>query len=154
MLKVYTDGSSRGNGYDGAQGGWSFIIFDENDSIICKDSGYQSNATNNQMEMTAFIKGCEAALKRLQEGETIQVFMDSAYIHNCYVQKWYKNWQKNGWVNAKKDPVKNKELWEEIIPLFENPLLYFQKVKGHSTDQKNNFVDNLAVAAAKSRGIK
>lgn len=147
MLKVYCDGSSRGNGYENARGGWAYVVLNDDNEIITQNGGSVFNATNNQMEMTAFINGCKAALESSSE-ETIIVYMDSAYIHNCYVQKWYENWQRNGWVNAKKEPVKNKKLWMEIIPLFENPRLYFQKVKGHSDNQWNNFVDQNAVAAA------
>ena len=53
----------------------------------------------------------------------------------------------NGWLNSKKQPVANKELWEKLIPYFENPRFSFEKVKGHSGNQLNELVDKMAVAA-------
>ena len=80
--------------------------------------------------------------------DEVVVRTDSAYIHNCYSQKWYIGWEKNGWKNSKKEPVKNKELWEILIQAFKNPNISFEKVKGHEDDLWNNFCDKLAVESA------
>jgi ribonuclease HI len=77
----------------------------------------------------------------------IVVYSDSAYVINCYKQKWYKKWQVNGWINSKKQPVANKELWEQLIPYFENPFFSFEKVAGHADNKYNNLVDEMAVKA-------
>lgn len=145
MIKVYTDGSCRGNGYEASRGGWAFVAIDENNEIICSNSGGESETTNNRMEMSALLAACR---KFSEHTESVEINMDSAYCFNCFTQKWHENWQKNGWVNARKEPVKNKDLWEEIIPFFENPNYTFRKVKGHADDEWNNYVDNLAVTAA------
>jgi ribonuclease HI len=77
-------------------------------------------------------------------------------LHNCYTQKWYKNWEVNGWRNSKKEPVANKDLWEQLIKWFEMPEFEFKKVKGHATDDSeftkwNNYVDELAQNASAER---
>lgn len=57
-----------------------------------------------------------------------------------------------GWRNSKKEPVANRELWERLIPYFENPRFSFEKVKGHSGEKDwNDYVDRLAVEAKKTK---
>ena len=73
---------------------------------------------------------------------------------NCYQQSWGKAWLHKNWVNSKKEPVKNKELWEKLIPYFQDARFHFIKVKGHNGDKDqhsywNERVDELAVAARK-----
>lgn len=146
---IYTDGATSGNGYEGAQGGWAWILLDENGTIVLKTVGHIDNATNNICELTAVIHACANALRTvlLDPNPTFTIYSDSAYIINCYKEKWYKKWQKNGWVNSKKRPVANKELWECLIPYFEDSRFTFEKVKGHSNNEYNNLVDKLAVEA-------
>ena len=48
------------------------------------------------------------------------------------------------WVNSKKQPVKNKELWEELYNLTKIHSVTFIKVKGHSDNEYNNRCDELA----------
>ena len=143
MIKIYTDGATSKNGQENSYGGWAYIILEE-DKIISKNSGALSNVTNNQCELIAIINACNE-ISTLNTPVT--VYSDSAYCINCYKQQWYKNWQKNGWLNSKKEPVANQELWEELIPFFENLNFTFEKVKGHSLNQFNNIVDKMAVEA-------
>lgn len=147
-MEIYTDGATSNNGYEGARGGWAYIILNEDNEIVKKDSGYIANATNNICELTALIKACEAALQFSGPFTTpFIIYSDSAYAINCYKQKWYEKWLSNGWVNSKKQPVANKELWIELIPFFQCPNFIFDKVKGHDTNFWNNYVDKMAVEA-------
>lgn len=147
---IYTDGATSGNGYEGAQGGWAWILLDEQERIILKTVGHLDNATNNVCELTAVIDACCYACHKMDltdPNPTFTIYSDSAYIVNCYKEKWYKKWQLNGWKNSKKQPVANKELWEHLIPYFENSRFTFEKVKGHANNEYNNLVDKLAVEA-------
>ncbi len=54
-LNIYTDGASRGNPGDAA---WGYLIFDENERTLTKQSGYLGRATNNQAEYFAVIRSC------------------------------------------------------------------------------------------------
>ena len=147
---IYTDGATSGNGYEGAQGGWAWLLLDEQEKIILKTAGHLNNATNNICELTAVIDACHYAHYKINSTDpnpTFTIYSDSAYIINCYKEKWYKKWQKNGWFNSKKQPVANKELWEHLIPFFEDSRFSFEKVKGHADDEYNNLVDRLAVEA-------
>lgn len=148
-LKIFTDGSCKGNGKDNAPGGWAFVLslgFDR-ESIIYYENGKEENTTNNKMEMTAIVKSLEFINKYpedVRKFEGVRIYTDSAYLHNCYLQKWYLKWEKNGWKTTGKKPVKNKDLWEKIIPYFKDNFYHFEKVKGHSDCEINNFADYLA----------
>ena len=154
MIEVYTDGATSNNGHKDAIGGAAWIILQEN-RIIESGSKHIKNATNNICELEAIIEGCKKAEELLiveqdcefEFYENVFVYSDSAYIINCYLQNWWKNWKINGWINSKKQPVANKELWENLITYFEKPNFYFKKVNGHSNNEWNNYVDQLAVKA-------
>lgn len=146
MYEIYCDGSARNNGYSNAVGACAFVILKDGDKIkegvIVRDG-----ATNQQMELMAAIMALEA----FTEQSGITIYTDSAYLHNCRQQRWYRNWQKNGWHNAKKQPVANRELWEKLIPYFEDERYQFKKVAGHNGVQWNEYVDNLAQDASLRR---
>lgn len=150
MYKIYTDGSTLGNGKEENYGGWAYIIYNtDNDEVVGIGCDSESNTTNNKMELTAIVKALTSLpIQTIINDIAIEVYTDSAYIHNCYKAKWYQKWQKNGWINSKKEPVKNKELWEQIIPFFEDKKFEFKKTKAHADCDENNYVDKLAVNAA------
>ena len=104
-ITIYTDGACSGNP---GPGGWGAVLmYKGNKKEI---SGGKLNTTNNEMEITAVIQ----ALKNLKYPCNVKLYSDSAYVVNCFNQGWIYNWRKNGWKNASKEPVKNKELWEEL----------------------------------------
>ena len=134
-VTIYTDGACSGNP---GPGGWAAIlIYGEN---IKEISGGSENTTNNIMELTAIIEG----LKALKVECEVQVYSDSAYSVNAFNQGWIYNWMKKGWKTANGEPVKNKELWQELYDLTKKHDVTFNKVKGHSDNELNNRCDELA----------
>ena len=138
MIKIYTDGSCLENP---GNGGWAAIIIDEGKKAEIK--GSKKNTTNNQMELLAPIK----ALNKISKGSKVQIFTDSKYVKSG-ITEWIHNWKKNGWKTANKQPVKNKELWEELDLLSNSFEIKWSWVKAHSTDKLNNEVDLIAREAA------
>ena len=138
MIKIYTDGSCLENP---GNGGWAAIIIDDEKKIEIK--GSKKNTTNNQMELLAPIE----ALKKIPKGSKVQIFTDSKYVKSG-ITEWIHNWKKNGWKTADKQPVKNKELWEELDLLNNEFVISWNWVKAHSTDELNNEVDLIAREAA------
>lgn len=132
---IYTDGACSGNP---GPGGWGSILMYKNS--VKEISGALENTTNNIMELTAVIE----ALKMLKCKCNVKVHSDSAYVINAFNQKWIEGWLKNGWKNASKAPVKNKELWEELYRLSKEQEVKFIKVKGHSDNEYNNRCDEMA----------
>jgi ribonuclease HI len=148
MIKIYTDGSCRNNGYANSAGGWAFVVVKDELAIYSRRGGCR-DVTNNQMELRAIKRAIEwFENQKWAAEECVEIYTDSAYIHNCMGQRWYVNWQKNGWVNSKKEPVKNREYWEFLIPYFNNERFFFHKVKGHNGEKWNEYVDKLAQEAS------
>ena len=152
---IYCDGSTRGNGTIDAVGAWAYVILDENGKKIAEGVERVESTTNQRMELLAAINALKAADGIRKPFESVAIYTDSAYLHNCYAQHWYINWQNNGWVNSKKQPVANRDLWEQLIPYFSMPEMNFVKVKGHAGvsyhEQWNDYVDNLAQNASLRR---
>lgn len=140
-VTIYTDGACSGNP---GPGGWgSILMYKENKKEI---SGGKKDTTNNVMELTAVIEG----LKLLKFPCKVKLYSDSAYVVNAFNQKWIYGWLKNGWKNSSKEPVKNKELWQELYDLTKLHEVEFIKVKGHADNEYNNRCDELARNAIKS----
>lgn len=140
-VTIYTDGACSGNP---GPGGWGAILmYNDNKKEI---SGAEKETTNNIMEITAVLE----ALKLLKEECDVKVYSDSAYVVNAFNQGWIYNWRKNNWKTANKEPVKNKNLWEELYELTQKHKVEFIKVKGHSDNEFNNRCDFLATSAIKT----
>lgn len=141
-IKVYTDGACRNNQGDENIGAWGTVVI-LGDGREFKFKGATKNTTNNIMEMQAVVEGLSRLVNRLHMD--IEIHSDSAYVVNCFNQKWYEGWRKRGWKNSQKKPVANKELWEELINLFEarTGSTKWIKVKGHSGDHYNEMADDL-----------
>ena len=137
MIKIYTDGSCLENP---GNGGWAAIIIDDGKKTQIK--GNKKNTTNNQIELLAPIE----ALKKIPKGSKVQIFTDSKYVKSG-ITEWIHNWKKNGWKTANKEPVKNKELREELDLLTNEFEISWNWVKAHSTDKLNNEVDLIARGA-------
>lgn len=143
-IDVYTDGACAQNNQKNWYGGWG--VYTKHLDTVVKKYGSEISTTNNKMELKAFINGIKEAVKLRNNNEEIVINTDSAYIYNCLMQGWYDKWRSNGWQTAKKTPVKNKVLWEQLIDYWEKtPKLSVKKVKGHSNNYGNAVADQLAV---------
>lgn len=148
-LEFYTDGAFSSKT---EMGGWASICLEDGE-IIDEKSGYEPYSTNNRMELTAFL----SALENIDTIETsntkVVIYTDSAYIANCFKDKWYRKWMTNGWKTSDKQEVKNQDLWRRIIALYirftSEFSLEVKKVAGHSLDKWNDYVDQLAVKRRK-----
>lgn len=132
MIRVWTDGASSPDG----RGGWAWV------TETSQDSGSARSTTNQRMEMQAVIEAIKA-----HEGGQIVIYTDSAYVMNCMVEGWYHKWHRNGWRSSKGSSVSNRDLWEQLIALYEANSVTFIKVRGHSGEPMNDRADQLAVAA-------
>lgn len=126
VVNFYTDGACSGNQNDDNVGGWGAIL--EYEEKVRELHAGELNTTNNKMELDAVIN----AFRRLKKDDlTIHVFTDSSYVANCFLNKWYVNWRRNGWKNKKKEPVENRDRWEDLLSMVEKNDVTFYRVKGH-----------------------
>jgi len=135
---IYTDGACSGNP---GTGGWGAVIFEENKKQI-NISGKIKNTTNNRMELMAPIM----ALKKIKLKSSVIIFTDSTYVKNG-ITEWIKKWENNGWKNANKKPVKNKDLWVKLNDLCKKYKIDWKWIKGHSNNEYNDLADDLATRA-------
>jgi len=97
------------------------------------------------MEMMAAIRAIQA-----NEGP-LEVFSDSQYVCNCFVQGWHVKWAASGWRHKGEDR-KNRDLWEPFVNLVLSRDIKFTWVKGHAGNDMNEFVDELCGATRKGLG--
>ena len=107
-VELYSDGSSRGNPGPGGFGTILRYTNSEGKTFEREISQGYTNTTNNRMELLGVITGLEA----LNRPCSVEVYTDSQYVVNAFNQHWVEGWLKRGWKNAKKEPVKNKDLWQ------------------------------------------
>lgn len=142
-VDIYTDGACSGNP---GNGGWGAVLI--YNGTQKEMSGAVENTTNNQMELLA----CIEALKALKQPCKVDLYSDSAYVVNCFLQGWIVNWKLNGWKGSNKKPVKNIELWQTLDQLCFVHEIIWHKVKGHADNVFNNRCDQLATSAIVSIG--
>lgn len=134
-VMIYTDGACSGNP---GPGGWAAILkYGQHTREI---SGFEDETTNQRMELTAAIE----ALAALKEPCWAELYSDSAYLINAFEQNWLSRWQVNGWINSKKKPVENRNLWMRLLELSAVHNVKWIKVKGHSGHPLNERCDELA----------
>lgn len=137
-VTLYTDGACSGNPGAGGYGG--ILIYG---NLKKEYNGGELLTTNNRMEMRAVIEG----LSLLKYPCIVNVYSDSAYTVNAFLNGWLVFWQRNGWKKADKKPVQNVDLWQELLRLCEVHDVTFHKVKGHADDPLNERCDELARGA-------
>ncbi len=146
-LQIYCDGGCRGNQSESNVGGWGvYLVWGEHEKELW---GGERDTTNNKMELTAAIEGLRAIRNK---AVSTDVYLDSAYVLGG-ITSWIEGWKRKGWVNSKKQPVANKELWlalDEERERFAD--IRFHKVKGHADNEGNIRADELANRAMDELG--
>ena len=133
---IYTDGACSGN--PGA-GGWAAIIFNKSNGQKSQRVGGEIETTNNRMELKAIIE----ALESLPKASSLEIFTDSKYVING-IESWIVKWKTNNWLGSNKKRVKNIDLWKRLDILSNQFQIKWNWVKGHSGDEYNEEVDELA----------
>ena len=133
-VTLYTDGACSGNP---GLGGWgAILIYNGKEKIL---SGGEEQTTNNRMELMAVISGLEALKKSCK----VNVYSDSAYVVNAFIQGWITAWINNGWKSTKGE-VLNVDLWKRLVAQTEKHEIIWHKVKGHADNENNNRCDAIA----------
>ncbi len=140
---VFADGACSGNP---GPGGWGAILKCPALGMEKRLSGAEPGTTNNRMELTAVIE----ALRALKRPCRVVVTTDSRYVVDAFRARWLENWQRNGWKTASKQPVKNEDLWRELLAAMKPHQVRWEWIRGHAGHPENELADELAVAARMS----
>ncbi|MAH61592.1 MAG: ribonuclease HI [Legionellales bacterium] len=133
-ILAYTDGACKGNP---GPGGWGGVIIDQGEISTYK--GFEKDTTNNRMELTAVIE----VVGKIDIKDSVTIYTDSQYVMKGMLE-WVANWQRRGWRTSSNKPVKNADLWKQLIQVLASRDITWQWVKGHSGDQYNEMADALA----------
>jgi ribonuclease HI len=137
-VEIFTDGACKGNP---GPGGWGALLrMGRHEKEL---SGSDPATTNNRMEMTAVIRALEALIEPCE----VLLHSDSRYVIDG-MTKWIHGWQKKGWISSSRKPVRNEDLWHELIEAAARHTITWQWVKGHDGHVENERVDKLASDAA------
>ncbi|AFL69370.1 ribonuclease HI [Sulfurospirillum barnesii] len=128
-ISLFSDGSSLGN--PGAGGYCAILRFGDVEKIV---SGGMADATNNQMELLAVIKGLEA----LREPCEVTIISDSSYVVKG-INEWLGGWVKKGFAK-----VKNPELWQAYLQASKGHKVKGVWVRGHDGHTENEMCDKIA----------
>ena len=137
-VEIFTDGACKGNP---GPGGWGALLrMGRHEKEL---SGSDPHTTNNRMELTAAIRALEALIEACE----VTLYTDSKYVIDG-ITKWVAGWKRNGWVNASKQPVRNADLWHDLIEAVRHHKVHWVWVRGHNGHTENERVDKLASDAA------
>ncbi len=139
-VEIYTDGACSGNP---GPGGWGAIL--KYGAAEKELSGAEPMTTNNRMELL----GAITALEQLRESCRVDLYTDSQYVCNAFLQGWVEDWRRRGW-RRKTGELKNPELWQRLDGLCQTHAVTWHWVRGHADNEYNNRCDALAVAARKA----
>ncbi|ABC62402.1 ribonuclease HI [Erythrobacter litoralis] len=137
-VEIFTDGACKGNP---GPGGWGVLLrMGKHEKEL---SGGEPETTNNRMELRAAIEGLNALIEPCE----VELYTDSKYVVDG-ITKWVHGWKKRGWVNASKKPVRNDDLWHDLIEAELRHKVTWHWVKGHNGHAENERADRLASEAA------
>lgn len=134
-VTIHTDGACKGNPGPGAYG--AVLVSGKHRKEI--SAGYRLT-TNNRMELRAAI----AALELLSQPCDVELHSDSKYLVQAINEKWLDGWQRRGWTTSAKQPVKNQDLWRELLAVIASHKIRWLWVKGHAGHMENERCDELA----------
>lgn len=142
-IEIFTDGSSRGNGTNGASAGYG-VYFGPGDSRNLSARLPGSRQTNQRAELMAITE----ALKAVPSNQAVIIKTDSQYSISCFTV-WKTTWLRNGWRNARGGEVENRDLIQYGLELIEarrsaGGTSMLQKVPAHSGVHGNEMADRLA----------
>ncbi len=146
-VTVHTDGSCETQSGDG---GWAYLLEYVAEGSAAHErlaSGYEAGTTNNRMELTAAVRALEA----LTEPCRVTIVTDSQYLKKAFTDGWLVTWQRNGWRTAKRQSVKNRDLWERLLELTAEHEVHWRWTRGHAGHRANERVDVLALRARRER---
>lgn len=155
LIRIFTDGASRGNP---GPGGWGAIISTE--KKVIELGGRKDRATNNRMELSAAINALEHVREEnfanlgdlAADDKKVQLFSDSKYVI-MGITEWIFGWQRKGWKTADRKTVLNRDLWERLANAAKGLKIEWKYVAGHTGHSGNERCDEIATLYADGENV-
>lgn len=144
---IHADESCLGNQFQGRAnpgGAGGLVEFWDGERWIRRDYWLSdSDTTNNRMAILSAVEG----LRLLKRSCAVWFVSDSQYLVKG-MREWLPGWKARGW-KRKKGPIENLELWKRLDAEAERHEVEWSWVRGHAGHPRNEYVNELAVGAAK-----
>ena len=138
---IFTDGAAEPNPGSGGYG----VLLRYGTHKKEFSAGFKKT-TNNRMELMAAIVGLESLKSRC----SVKIHSDSKYVVDSVAKGSVFRWRDKDWHRARKDPVKNIDLWERFLAAYEKHEVQLVWVRGHAGIPDNERCDQLAADAVRS----
>jgi len=178
---IYTDGACQGNGKEDARAGVG-VFYGRNDPRNISAPLKGKHQTNQRAELTALKSALEGIVNKpdsfacdsydwnttkksktsasatTRKKQVVIIKSDSNYCVTGF-KTWLTIWKKKGWLNSKKEPVANRDLWRQVdklntrIALLSGLDVKVEWVRGHNGDHGNEEADKLAVDGIGKRRV-
>lgn len=148
LIRIYADESCLGNGREGRNPGGAAGLVElwKDDRWIRRDYWISEPATtNNRMAIRSAIEG----LGSLTQPCRVIFTSDSQYLVKG-MREWMAGWVRRAW-QRRTGPVENADLWKALLPVARRHEVDWRWVRGHAGHPQNEYVDSLAVAAAREQ---
>jgi ribonuclease HI len=148
---AHLDESCLGNGREGANpGGAGALVETRVAGAVVQRDVYISSAdtTNNRMALA----GAIGVLQLMSgKGKRIRALLvsDSEYLVRG-MREWVPGWISRGW-KRKAGAIENLALWQALVATAADHEVQFTWVRGHNGHPRNEYVDFLAVRAAREQ---
>lgn len=124
-MPMYTDGACTNNGRSNAEAGWAFIFAPRDQTRpnfgnvearleLKGPKGIEYTQTSNRAELRAVCAALETRSWPGEGWERIVIATDSDYVVSG-ITSHIRKWVHNGWLNAQRKPVANRDLWERLL---------------------------------------
>ncbi len=112
MISIAIDGACRRNGKPDCVSAGGMFVVDHDQGTTQTFALHECASTNQRGEMMALLKALDFIHSNEQEA---LIITDSEYLFNTITKDWLGSWSHKGWVTALNEPVKNQDLWRQIL---------------------------------------
>ena len=155
MIAIFADESCLGNGREGSNPGGAAGVIEylnqETGNLTRWDYWISEPATtNNRMALRSVIEAFRG-ISRKGVKFRVTFTSDSQYLIKG-MSEWVFGWMSRGW-KKKEGPILNLELWQEAVEAVRGHQVSWQWVRGHEGHPQNEYVNYLAVRAAREQTV-
>jgi ribonuclease HI len=149
LVFIYADESCLGNQFtdrDSPGGAGGLVEFWRDDAWVRRDYwASEPGTTNNRMAL----RGAADILTALRRPCNVIFTSDSQYLVTG-MREWIHGWAKRGW-KRKTGAIENVELWRALAAAAARHDIEWRWVRGHAGHPQNEYVNHLAIRAAKQQ---